>query len=372
MKIVLVWNNLSHLMLPLCEALIRRGTDLSFISTDPLPEQRIRLGFADLNHSVPFVVNAYESREEAERAAALCRSCDILILNGKRPSYRRMAKPGCLVFVFSERIFKDRAFSLKNILRYCKYFPSHRYTAKANLLCASAYAARDYGLMGQYLGHAYKWGYFTPVKPQQAEELWADKEPLSILWAGRLLSWKHPETAVNMAERLKRDGFSFSLSIIGEGEMRQELETMVRQKGLSSSVHVLGPMPPEQVRAHMERSQIYLFTSDRGEGWGAVLNESMNSCCLVFANREIGSVPYMIEDGVNGFLYPCGDEDALYRRLSSVLADPDSYRSVALAANEAVQQHWNAEVAADRLLALAAALSRGEDTPFASGLCSRA
>lgn len=147
---------------------------------------------------------------------------------------------------------------------------------------------------------------------------------------------------------------------------------MVRQKGLSSSVHVLGPMPPEQVRAHMERSQIYLFTSDRGEGWGAVLNESMNSCCLVFANREIGSVPYMIEDGVNGFLYPCGDEDALYRRLSSVLADPDSYRSVALAANEAVQQHWNAEVAADRLLALAAALSRGEDTPFASGLCSRA
>jgi hypothetical protein len=36
-------------------------------------------------------------------------------------------------------------------------------------------------------------------------------------------------------------------------------------------------MPPEEVRVHMEQSNIYLFTSDFGEGWGAVLNEAMNS-----------------------------------------------------------------------------------------------
>ncbi|MDO4990727.1 MAG: glycosyltransferase [Eubacteriales bacterium] len=372
MKIVMVWNSLNHLMLPFCKALLRRGVDLSFISTSPLLEQRIRLGFSDLNHSESFVVNAYESRQEAEKAEALCRCCDILILNGVRARYRRKTRPGCLVFVFSERLFKDRAFSLKNALRYCKFFPTWFHSLHANLLCASAYAARDYRLLGQFVGHAYRWGYFAEVKPHDPQALLAGKEPRSILWAGRFLSWKHPEVAIDMAERLRRDGISFTLSIIGDGEMREALEALVAQKQLSSCVHIFGPLPPEQVRAHMERSQIYLFTSDRGEGWGGVLNESMNSACIVLANDEIGAVPYMIDDGVNGFTYPHGDTDALYRRLKAVITDPDAFRSLALAANETMQQTWNADNAAERFLALAAALSEGRDTPFSDGICSRA
>lgn len=372
MKLVMVWNSLNHLMLPLCRSLLARGAELSFIATSPLPESRIRLGFADLNHSERFVVNAYEGPEQAERAKALCRACDVLILNGRRPEYRRLAKPDCVVFVFSERLFKSRAGSPNNFLRWCKYLPSYRYTRGASLLCASAYAAGDYALMGQYRGHAYRFGYFPETRPQQAEKLWADKEPASLLWAGRLLDWKHPDAAVRMAERLKRDGVPFTLRLIGDGELRSTLESAVRAKGLNDCVQLLGPMPPEQVRAQMERAQIYLFTSDRGEGWGGVLNESMNSCCVVLANDEIGAAPCLIEDGVNGLLYPHGDEDALYRRLRAVLADPDAYRGVALAANDTVQNAWNASVAAERLLALAAALSRGEDTPYADGLCSRA
>ncbi len=370
MKMVLVWDSLNHLMLPLCRELLRRGAELSFIATSPLPERRIKLGFADLNHSESFVVNAWEDPEQAERAKALCRECDVLILNGRRPDYRRLAKPDCVVFVFSERLFKGRAGSLKNLLRWCKYVPSQGYTRGASLLCASAYAARDYALLGQYRGRAYRFGYFAEIKPQQPEALWAAKEPGSLLWAGRLLDWKHPETAVHMAERLQAEGMPFSLKIIGDGEMRRELETIVGEKRLTDCVQILGAMPPEQVRAHMERSQIYLFTSDRGEGWGGVLNESMNSCCLVLANEEIGAAPYLLSDGVNGFLYT--DEEGLYQRLRKLLAQPEAYRPVALAANETVQSAWNAEVAAERLLALADALARGEDTPFPEGPCSKA
>ena len=131
-------------------------------------------------------------------------------------------------------------------------------------------------------------------------------------------------------------------------------------------------MPPEAVRAQMERAGFYLFTSDRGEGWGAVLNEALNSCCVVFANGAAGSVPYLIRDGVNGYVYPDGDEDALYRRLRAAMDAPETQRPIALAANETMQSGWNADTAAERLLALAAALAAGKDTPFISGVCSRA
>ena len=47
----------------------------------------------------------------------------------------------------------------------------------------------------------------------------------------------------------------------------------------------------------MEKSHIHLFTSNHLEGWGAVVNEAMNSGCAVVANREAGAVPYLIEHG---------------------------------------------------------------------------
>ena len=44
----------------------------------------------------------------------------------------------------------------------------------------------------------------------------------------------------------------------------------------------------------MEESEIYLVTSDRKEGWGAVVNEAMNSGCAVVADHMIGAAPWMI------------------------------------------------------------------------------
>ncbi len=372
MKIVMVSNYLNHHQLPLCEAFLRQGADFTFVATEALAGYRSQMGYADLNHSCSFVINAYESPAEKERALKLCSSCDILILGGMRIEYKKCVKPDCIVFVFSERLFKGSAYDAKNLLRYFKYLTKYRYSVHSYLLCAGAYAARDYRLVGQYRDRAFKWGYFPQVKAHDAAAVFSAKQPRSILWAGRFLTLKHPELVIRMAERLKADGISFTASMIGDGELRGELETMIAQKGLVDCVHLLGTMPPEEVRAHMERAEVFLFTSDRREGWGAVLNEALNSCCVVFANDAVGSVPYLIRDGINGYVYPEGDENDLYRRLRAALEDPEAQRSIAFAADETMQSGWNADIAVERLIALAAALAAGKDTPFDSGVCSKA
>ena len=43
--------------------------------------------------------------------------------------------------------------------------------------------------------------------------------------------------------------------------------------------------------------------SGRKEGWGAVVNEAMSSGCAVVADAEAGSVPYLIENSKDGFIY---------------------------------------------------------------------
>lgn len=56
---------------------------------------------------------------------------------------------------------------------------------------------------------------------------------------------------------------------------------------------------------------------------GAVLNESMNSGCAVIASDAIGSVPFLIKNGVNGIIYKDGNQKDLSQVLMELLDNPE-------------------------------------------------
>jgi glycosyltransferase involved in cell wall biosynthesis len=160
--------------------------------------------------------------------------------------------------------------------------------------------------------------------------------------------------------------------MIGVGVLKQKIEQMIADNNLSDCVSLLGAMKPDEVRSYMERSDIYLFTSDQNEGWGAVLNEAMNSACAVVANDQIGSVPYLIKDGANGLVYSKGNIDHLYRRVKELIDNPERRESIAINAYKTMADTWNADVAAERLITLANDLIQGRETSFDEGPCSEA
>lgn len=225
------------------------------------------------------------------------------------------------------------------------------------------------------MGKAYKWGYFPPTqKYDDVDLLIKKKKPSSILWVGRLLQLKHPENAVYVAKKLKETGFKFELNIIGDGELRGPIQKMIGQCNLEDCVHMLGAMSPEQVRKYMEESEIFLFTSDRNEGWGAVLNESMNSACAVAASHAIGSVPFLLKNGENGLVYRDGDLEDLFQKVKYLLDHPKQRADFGRKAYLTVIDQWNAENAAKRLLSLSKMILDGEKhpEPYKDGICSKA
>ena len=102
----------------------------------------------------------------------------------------------------------------------------------------------------------------------------------------------------------------------------------------------------------MEESEIYLITSDRKEGWGAVVNEAMNSGCAVVADHMIGAAPWMIRQRENGILYHDGCEQQLQEYVAELLQDPAECRRLGEAAQQTVRTEWNARTAAERLVRL--------------------
>ena len=166
--------------------------------------------------------------------------------------------------------------------------------------------------------------------------------------------------AVTLAKNLKAQGKSFRLRIIGSGEMQEELARMIDAMSLHDCAELCGALPVEQVRAEMERAQIFLFTSDRQEGWGVVLNEAMNSGCAVVAGEKIGSAPYLVRHGENGLIFRDRNIDDLTEKVSALLDEPERVRALGMNAYNSMVNLWSPEVAAKRFVELAETLRGNE------------
>ena len=205
---------------------------------------------------------------------------------------------------------------------------------------------------------------------QQKEEKIEAPLGVSILWVARPIGWKHPELAIKLAEYLKQHDCDFHLKMIGSGSLDEKCRALIRSKKLDGCVKMTGALPMNEARSAMERSEIFIFTSDRNEGWGAVMNESMNSACAVVANNAIGSVPYLVEDGISGLTY--SSEQRFYENVKWLIEHPVERQKMGRAAYKTITEIWNAEIAARNLLQLIDDLQHGRDTSIKCGPCSKA
>ena len=377
MNVVILSNYLNHHLLYLCKAFVTHTNDnFTFIATRGITKERLALGYVEENEKHDFVLCAYKSQENYDKAMRLCEECDVLIYGNAAPVYvKNRLKKNKLTFRYAERVYKKPCPWYEIPLRAVKYYFSFGRYDNYYLLGASAYTAPDYAKTETFKNKAYKWGYFpTIIRYDDVDSLISNKRLNALLWVGRFIDWKHPEAPIEVAKRLRADGIDFELNMIGTGDMVDEIADMIKQNRLEDNVHLLGSMSPENVRRHMEEASVYLFTSDRGEGWGAVLNESMNSACAVVSSHAIGSTPFLVNDGENGLIYKDGDVDDLYAKVKWLISHDEERTAISKNAYNTMINEWNPENAAKKLICLSERILNGEKSPdvFESGVCSKA
>ncbi len=371
MRIIFLSNFFNHHQKPLSDELYALiGDGYRFVETSQMDSERVKLGWQ--NDSVPGYVVKYETYAQSnDKIVRDINEADVVIW-GSAPHdlINDRIKAGKTVVRYAERPLKKGIEPFKYFPRLIKWHVQNPQNKPIYMLCASAYTASDFAMFGMYKNKCFKWGYFPECKQyDDIDALIASKKKNSLLWCGRLIDWKHPELAVEVAKRLKKDGYSFSLDIVGAGDMEYEIKTLIEENDLSDCVFMRGAMLPERVREYMEQSEIYLFTSDRQEGWGVVLNESMNSACAVVANKAIGSVPFLINDGENGLLYSDGDVDRLYASVKHLMDNESERKAISSAAYYTIRNEWSPKIAADRLIEL---LNNGLKAVHSDGPCSNA
>lgn len=361
MEICFVSNYINHHQIPFCNAMCRETEgQFTFIQTEPMEEERVRMGWQE-NVRPAYVRCFYEEEEWCRRRIM---DCDVVLFGGcDDESYIvDRLRSGRLVIRYSERLYKTgqwKAVSPRGLLK--KYRDHTRYRRSAvYLLCAGAYVASDFHIVRAYPGKMFCWGYFPETRHYDVDRLmegkgWqtagGEKIPY-LLWAARFIDWKHPELPLETARYLKQKGYCFRLDMIGGGAMEETVRGLLAEYELEDCVRLLGYKTPAEVRAYMEKADIFLFTSDRQEGWGAVANEAMNSGCALVADHMIGAAPYLIASGHNGFIYKDGSRKSLFALTEKLVQDKSLCRELGRSAYETITRVWNAENAAARLMEL--------------------
>ncbi len=188
-----------------------------------------------------------------------------------------------------------------------------------------------------------------PAARQRAEALWGDT-PFRVLAIGRLTYYKGHDVLIRAAAHLPDS----RVLIVGTGEQRARLDTLIQALGLGERVRLPGFQPEADLNALLASCDVLCLPSlERTEAFGLVLLEAMRFGKPVVVGDIPGSgAGWVTRQAGHGLLVPPGDPVKLAAALRDLQADPARRAALGQAGANALRERFGIEPVAAAVAAL--------------------
>lgn len=162
-----------------------------------------------------------------------------------------------------------------------------------------------------------------------------------ILFVGKLAEKKRPMDLLKAYEILLR---SWPLEVrpmliyVGDGPLREELESYKADHGLSS-VYFAGFKNQLELSAYYAIADVFVLPSGLGETWGLVVNEAMCFGSPVIVSDMVGCGADLVRQEENGFMFSLGDSEKLARCIGAVLEDEETRKKFGKRSREIIEEY---------------------------------
>jgi glycosyltransferase involved in cell wall biosynthesis len=160
--------------------------------------------------------------------------------------------------------------------------------------------------------------------------------PARVMALGRLSQEKGFAVLLEAVSALRQDGVNLTLTFVGDGPLRKELERLAQAAGLAELVHFAGELTPEAVRKELLASDIFCLPSF-SEGLPVSIMEAMATGVPV-VTTWIAGIPELAVDGETALTVPPARADALAIALRRLIEDPTLGARLAANARKRVEQ----------------------------------
>jgi len=186
--------------------------------------------------------------------------------------------------------------------------------------------------------------------------------PIRLLSVGRLVAFKGFQHLIDACSELEKRGLDFALQIVGDGPLREELETRVRGQNLSGRIQFAGERSQNQVLNALRACDIFVLAStidERGASdvFPTVIAEAMASGRPVVSTTVAG-IPELVANGETGLLVPPDDSQGLAYALERLARDGNLRASFGRAGRRRIEDVFTIERTIEPLLAHFAATAR--------------
>jgi glycosyltransferase involved in cell wall biosynthesis len=165
-----------------------------------------------------------------------------------------------------------------------------------------------------------------------------------VLYVGRVertSRWKGLAVLVDSLVQLQDRVPDVRLDVVGDGDDVAELKARATRLGVDGCIDWHGKVAHAELPSFYRRAAVTVLPSlTESESFGMTLVEAMASGCPVVGS-DVGGIPFVVRDGVDGLLVPPGDPALLAEALAAVLGDPDRAAEMGAAGRKAAIGRWD-------------------------------
>ena len=173
--------------------------------------------------------------------------------------------------------------------------------------------------------------------PPSAEFGWNEnRNSLTIGVVSRLVAIKGMDLVMPAFAELKSKIPNAKLIIVGDGELRETMETQQRELGLEESVEWTGLVEKEQLGVYYDKMDV-VWVPSRSEGFGLTALEAMEHGCVVVA-ANVGGLKEVVEDEKSGIFFESGNKSDLAQKSIALLQNKDIFAKLSKTAVERAKQ----------------------------------
>jgi len=179
----------------------------------------------------------------------------------------------------------------------------------------------------------------------------AARDPLRLIFVGRLEAAKNVPALVRIGAELRRLGVPFELTVVGDGTQASALCGLIREAGLQGEFTMTGALDHLKISRILDEHDFFLMTSHY-EGTPHALLEAMAHGLVALAAHIPGSTDRIITHGVDGFLCDRHSHAEYVGHLRRLHMHADEFASVSGSARETIASRFGVDRSADQYEAL--------------------
>ena len=160
----------------------------------------------------------------------------------------------------------------------------------------------------------------------------------NFLFVGRFSSEKNIISLLNAYNKIIENDRKWGLILVGDGPEKHAISEFIQQNELEDRIHLPGFIQQSEITKYYSVSDVMILPSI-SEPWGLVINEAMICELPLIVSDRCGCHPELVEDSINGFVYPVLDNKKLEKCMKYMVKNEKKLTDMGSASGNIIREH---------------------------------